>query len=120
MLIKNLIKLSKYQQLSIIILSIYISGVSASHASNFNAGVVMNIMTVEQRTSYIMGLIDGLAYSRWQRDKPSEVSMKCIYDWYFRDNAALWKNTLAPSFERYKDKPATAILYVLTKKECGA
>jgi len=120
MLIKNMIKLSKYQQLSIIILCICAAEVNVAHASNFNAGLVMNKMTDEQRTSYIMGLVDGLAYSRWQRDKPSEVGMKCIYDWYFQDNAALWKNTLVPTFERYKDKPATAILYALTKKECGA
>ena len=120
MLTNILQNLSKYQQISIIILGICVGEVSSAYASNFNAGVVMNKMTAEQRTSYIMGLVDGLAYSRWQHDKPSEVGMKCIYDWYFQDNAALWKNTLAPTFERYKGRPATAILYVLTKKECGA
>jgi len=94
-------------------------GVNLSRASEFNADVVMNEFSKEQRVNYMIGLVDGLAYARWQRDKPSNVGMKCIYDWYYKDNSALWKNTLAPVFKRYKDKPATAIIYVLTKKECG-
>jgi len=55
-------------------------GVNLSRASEFNADVVMNEFSKEQRVNYMIGLVDGLAYARWQRDKPSNVGMKCIYD----------------------------------------
>jgi len=96
-----------------------VTGTNIANASEFNADKVMNKMNAEQRSSYMMGLVDGIAYSRWQRDKPDETGMKCIYDWYYQNNDALWKNTLVPVFKRYKDRPVTAILYVLTKKKCG-
>jgi len=84
MLNNKWLKLSKYQQIYIIILSVFMGGVNLSRASEFNADVVMNEFSKEQRVNYMIGLVDGLAYARWQRDKPSNVGMKCIYDWYYK------------------------------------
>lgn len=92
---------------------------SSAQASDFNADAVLNNLNEEQRSSYMMGLVDGLAYARWLKDKPSEVGMRCIYDWYYQNNAALWKSTLLPAFETHGDKPVTAILFVLSKRKCG-
>ncbi|MCP4181853.1 MAG: hypothetical protein GY761_00820 [Hyphomicrobiales bacterium] len=100
-------------------MSIFTSSGSAQ-AQSLNAGAVMNEMNSDQRVGYVSGVIEGLAYSRFVRDKPNETGMQCIYDWYYKDNAKRWKNSLFPVFEKYKDKPVGVILYVLTKKACGA
>uniref|UniRef100_A0A2A4Z266 Rap1a immunity protein domain-containing protein n=1 Tax=OCS116 cluster bacterium TaxID=2030921 RepID=A0A2A4Z266_9PROT len=113
------IKLIKYKQIVTIMFGMLIAGITPSFATEFNADVIMNKMTKEQRTSYLMGLIDGLAYSRWQRDKPDETGMQCIYNWYLKDTNKLLENKIIPMFKKYKDKPATAIFYVLIKRECG-
>jgi len=112
-------KLSKYQQLYVIILGMTIGSVNITQASELNAGAVMSKMNTDQRFSYVSGVIEGLAYSRWQRDKPDETGMKCIHNWYYQDKAKRWESTIIPVFERYKDKSVGAILYVLTKKKCG-
>ena len=90
------------------------------NAQSLNAGAVMNDMNSDQRVGYVSGVIEGLAYSRFIRDNPNETGMKCIYDWYYKDNAELWESTLFPIFEKYKDRPVGVILYVLTEKACAA
>ena len=119
MLNKCSLKLSKCKFLPAIIFTSMLCGGNVTQAKDMNAGVVMDEMNSDQRAGYVMGVIDGLAYARFVRDKPSEEGMKCIYDWYYKDNAERWKSTLFPMFERHRDKPVSTILYVLTKKECG-
>nr|WP_319390397.1 hypothetical protein [uncultured Cohaesibacter sp.] len=109
----------KAQQAAILAALAMVSA-NAANATDFNAGVVMKKMNAEQRKWYVSGVVDGLAYARFLQDKPSEVGMQCIYDWYFNDNEKLWNNTLIPTFERYSDKPVTAIIHVLSQKKCGA
>jgi len=93
--------------------------INTSHASSLNAGAIMNKMNLGQRHGYISGVIEGLAYSRFLRDKPNETGMKCIYDWYYSGKAKKWK-TIETWFGRHPNKPAGVLLYVLIKKECGA
>lgn len=89
---------------------------SPAHA--INGDDVINKMTVDQRHSYLVGLIDGLAYSRFLRDRPNEDSSKCVYDWYYEGGKDV-KLKIRNWFNRHPDKPATALMYVLVKKECG-
>ena len=117
--IKRVLKLSKYQLFTAILFPLMLGVENAAQAEKLNAGVVMDKMTSEQRVSYVSGVIEGLAYARFVRDKPSEKGMKCIYDWFYKDNAELWKTKLFPMFDRHRDKPVGVILYVLAKKECG-
>ncbi len=111
--------LSKYQQLSVIILIMLIAGANISNASELNAGAVMNKMNADERFGYLSGVIEGLAYSRWLRDKPDSTGMSCIYNWYYKGGK---KNTgrLDTWLNRHPDKPVGALMYVLIKKECGA
>lgn len=96
-----------------------ITSVNISQASQLNAGAVMNKMNADERFGYISGVVEGLAYSRWQRDKPNSTGMRCVYDWYYKggkDNARkldVWLN-------RHPDKPVGALMHVLIKKDCGA
>lgn len=78
----------------------------------------MNKMGPEQRIGYINGVIEGLAFSRWLRDKPDTRGMKCIYDWYYRAPDKNWEK-IAAWLNRHPDKPVGGLLHVLIKGECG-
>lgn len=90
-----------------------------ANAKNLNAGFVLNEMNVDERVGYISGVIEGLAYSRFLRDKPSEEGMSCVYRWYDNGGASQMKKIRA-WFARHPDKPVGVLLYVLIKKKCGA
>ncbi len=92
------------------------SGVESAKAQN--AGDIMNKMNDDQRTGYLAGVVEGLAYSRWLRDNPSNVGMKCIYDWFYNGGIDL-QRSIDSWFDRHPDKPAGPLLFVLIKKECG-
>lgn len=88
-----------------------------ANAEALNAGFVLNKMNTDQRVSFITGAVEGLAYSRYLRDKPDQSGMQCISAWYAKSNSLdnIWQ-----WFARHPDKPAGVLLYVLIKKECGA
>ena len=93
-------------------------GVNAQ-ASDLTAGVVMDKMSQDERHGYVAGVIEGLAVARYNRDKPDGTGSGCIYDWYYKDSKERWLKTILPTFTKHSDKTVGAILYVLTKKECG-
>ena len=112
------VKLSKYKQMVSIIFGILLVGISPSFASGLNADAVLNKMNADERFGYISGVIEGLAYSRWLKDRPNDIGMQCIYKWYYeggKENAVKLNEWL----KRHPDKPVGALLYVLLKKECG-
>lgn len=97
------------------------SGVSIpqnASAEEMNAGVVLEKMTVSERVSHIAGVIEGLAYARWLKDKPDAAGSQCIYDWYY-DGGEVVARKIHTWFEHHADKPVGALLYVLIKQECG-
>ena len=67
----------------------------------------------------LSGLVEGLAYSRFLRDRPDETAMKCATNWFYADTAKRWRQ-IKTVFEKYQDKPPTVLVYTLMKKECGA
>lgn len=93
------------------------ANVEQANAENFDAGFVMNKMTSDQQVSYIAGVIEGLAYSRWLRDRPNTDGMNCIYNWYSRTDK--W-GQIESFFGLHPDKSVGPLLYILTKKDCGA
>ena len=117
MLSENRKNLSKYKYLIGIIIPIVFGAAGAAQAQQLNAGFVLNKMSSKESGAYISGIIEGLAYSRYLRDKPSETGMQCIYDWYYGGNGqgkAIW-----PLLKRHEDKPVGVLLQVLIKKQCG-
>lgn len=119
MLVNNALILSISKSFPAILFSTMLGAGNAALAQDVNAGAVMDKMNSDQRIGYVSGVVEGLAYARFVKDKPSEEGMKCIYDWYYKDNDKRWKETLLPMFDRHRDKPVGVILHVLTKKECG-
>ncbi|MCP4182466.1 MAG: hypothetical protein GY761_04010 [Hyphomicrobiales bacterium] len=110
-------KLSKYQQIFFIILGMLVAETNVVKASELNAGFVMNKMSADEQVSYVAGVVEGLAYSRYLRDKPDQSGMKCVYDWYAGENVT---RQVDQWFKRHPDKPVGVLLHVLIKKECGA
>lgn len=92
---------------------------SGKEAIALTADDVLNKMNIEQRVSYIGGMLEGLATARWYKDRPNADGMDCIYDWYYQEPTADMWNSLITWFQRHPDKEAGALLYVLIKQECG-
>lgn len=119
MCVKKSLKLSKYQQLSIIILGVMLGCVDSRQVEAQTAGDVIGKMNPDQRWNYIAGVVEGLAFARWTKDKPDKTGMKCIYDWYYQGDKRNFNRTMT-WLERHPDKPVGGLLYVLIKKDCGA
>ena len=110
--------LTTYKQLSAILLC---SGAFASFggaAQALTADDVLNKMNSDQQTSYIAGVVGGLAYSRFLRDRPDTTGMSCIQGWYYGSGTDKWAQ-IETWFSRNIDQQAEPLLYVLIKRECG-
>lgn len=91
---------------------------SASPTAAQNAGDVLDRMGSTEQASYIAGVVEGLAYSRFLRDRPDEAGMSCIYDWYYNGQAEKW-TLIEQWFSRHPERPVGAMLYVLIGRDCG-
>ena len=88
-------------------------------AEQITAGSLSDNMTADERFAYIAGVTEGLAYSRFLKDRPDETGMSCIYDWFYGGKIRT-RRRIDAWFARHPDKPVGTLLYVLIKKECGA
>ena len=82
------------------------------------AGIILEKMSSEQRSAYVAGVVEGLAYARFQRDGKQEDGLKCIYDWFYKEGGDTAR-TIYAAFERYPNYPAGVIVWTLMKKKCG-
>ena len=102
-----------------VVCSIFLAALGSADAARAQtAGDVLDKMPAEQQASYIAGVIEGLAYARFLRDRPDETGMQCIYDWYYGSGAEKW-GQIEQWFRRHADKPVGALVHVLTERECG-
>ncbi|MBI1290184.1 hypothetical protein GC173_02925 [bacterium] len=87
------------------------------------ARMVVEEMPVRERTSYIAGVVDGLAYARFRKDtltkgEKDESGMKCILEWFRADSLAKLQRIEA-TFKKYGDEYPPILLTLMVKKECG-
>lgn len=78
----------------------------------------MEKMTAEQRSSYIAGIIEGLAYARYAKDGKAEPGMKCIYQWLYEKEGTQRK--IYAAFNNFKDYLPGAVIAAMVENECGA
>ncbi len=90
-----------------------------SHAENLDAGAVLNEMETKQQSAFVTGIVQGLAYARFLRDRPNEDGFRCVSGWLNGDAKGNW-NKILTLFERHSTKPPAVLLHVLIKKDCGA
>lgn len=112
--------LSKYKYIFAIILPmIAMNTQNVDATEKLDAGFVLNQMDEKNRSGFIAGIVEGLAYARFLRDKPNDEGMRCVTGWYYQDTAKRWK-TIKAVFTKYQDKPPAVLVHLLIKKECGA
>lgn len=98
-------------------------GVLPSQARDLSVGAVLDDMPVRERTSYIMGVIEGLGYARFRKDtmlsgEKDERGMKCIYEWFYTDNTAAL-DKIEAAFEQYRQHTPALVVTALVRQECG-
>ncbi|MCB1385953.1 MAG: hypothetical protein KDJ29_13915 [Hyphomicrobiales bacterium] len=96
-----------------------LGGMGNAAAQNLNAGFVLDEMTPGQRISYIQGVMDGLAYSRFLQDRPDTTVYDCIVNWYQTEHESKHRFVMR-WLAKHPEKPANVLLYTIVKKECGA
>lgn len=75
-------------------------------------------MDTDAQYHYVSGILEGLGYSRFLRDKPSEDGLKCIQGWLLKDGAARWQ-IVEQWLDHHKEKQAGVIINAIVSKECG-
>lgn len=80
-------------------------------------------MPVRERTSYVMGVVEGIAYARFRKDtilsgEKDERGMKCIFDWFYKDNTAAF-DKIEAAFEQHRQHTPALVVTALVRQECG-
>ena len=81
------------------------------------AGVVAEKMSAGERYTYVAGIVEGLAYARFQKDGKSPKGMSCIYDWFYKDKATIGR--VEQMFRENPDYPPGAVVGVMAEAQCG-
>lgn len=83
----------------------------------------MEKMPARERTAYIIGLVEGLAYARFRKDTiaagtKTDAGMNCIYGWLYTDSMTAL-DRIEAVFRKYSDHFPATLLATMIKKECG-
>ena len=96
---------------------------SEAEATEFDAGVVMQKMPVDQRAWDVQGVVGGLAFSRYERDNPPVeggakvvTGMNCIYDWFYEKPRTI--DLIYAAFGKFPSYTPAAIIHNLVKQTC--
>lgn len=73
-------------------------------------------METEHRFPYATGIVEGLAYARYQRDGKQLAGMKCIYEWGMKAETV---SKIFQAFEAFPDYSPGAVVAAMAEKECG-
>jgi hypothetical protein len=80
------------------------------------AGVVAERMEPADRVSYAAGLVEGIAFARYQLGNQDTEAMACVYDWFFSGQQRT--NLIFEAFERFPDYTPGAVVAALTNRAC--
>lgn len=88
----------------------------AAPAFAVTAADVLDKMSADERQGYISGALEMAmtAASNQGNGKKAE----CILNWYYKGDGSAAK-TLIAALDRYRDKPASAVIGALLDKQCG-
>lgn len=77
----------------------------------------MEKMDAVQRSAYMAGVIEGLAYARFERDGGTTEGMGCIYRWYYEADGTIAK--IHSAFDAFPDHLPGAVIAAMVAKVCG-
>ena len=92
--------------------------IAANDAGAQSAGDILENTSPQHRIGYVNGVIEGLAFARYLRDRPDTTGMKCIYNWHLKGEGSNW-NRIVAWLEQHPEQRVGALIYVLVKQECG-
>lgn len=100
-----------------------VTGVHPALAAEMTAGTIMKEMPARERATYIMGIVEGIAYGRFRKDTiasgaKDEAGMKCILAWFYRDMLASYER-IEGAFRQYEQHMPSTVVAAMAKKECG-
>lgn len=83
----------------------------------------MKDMPARERTAYVSGIVEGLAYGRFRKDTlaggaKDQAGMNCVLNWYYKDALGTLLRIEA-TFNKYPDEYPPVLLNLMIKKECG-
>jgi len=87
-------------------------------AQDMTAGVILDKMNSDQRTGFLAGVVEGLAYARFEREGNEEPGMKCIYRWFYEKEGTM--ENIHEAFNHFRDYMPGAVIAAMVQKECGA
>lgn len=96
-----------------------INGLQANQVHALTGGDVLTKLDTKERYSYVSGVVEGLGYARFVKDRPNQTGSKCIHDWFYKGGTERWDEIKA-WFDHHKEKSAGTILYAMVSKECGS
>ena len=100
------------------LLGIMINGLQVEEAKALTGGEILTKYGTEAQIQHIGGVLSGLSYARFLKDRPNEDGYKCIEGWLSQDTTARWQTT-QQWLEHHKEKPVAVIIHAMVSKDCG-
>ncbi len=91
--------------------------IDASPVLALTARDVTEKMSKEDRYNYLSGLIDMRAFQAAQSG--DTAFSKCVNDAYYRDKEGVAWTAVLESLQKFPDRQAATIVFLLTQKMCG-
>ena len=87
-------------------------------AEDMTSGDVVHRLKSEEASAFLAGIIEGMAYARYQRDGQDPAGMDCIKSWFYETNGTPAK--VLSAMENFSEHAPAAVLAAMIQKECGA
>lgn len=86
-----------------------------ANSQELTAGTVVTEMESGDRFPFVTGIVEGLAYARYQSDGKQTAGMQCLYEWGFNaDNVV----KIYDAFKAFPDYTPAAVVAAMAEKEC--
>ncbi|MFN3170700.1 MAG: hypothetical protein ACE37E_08405 [Hyphomicrobiales bacterium] len=99
-----------------LVTSAAITALPVAAETAMTAGVIAERMPQEDRFPYAAGLVEGIAFGRYQMGGQDVASMTCIFDWFYDGDGMTL--LVFEAFERFPDYTAGAVVAALTNRAC--
>jgi len=104
--------------ISAIVTALMFGFASGDRAHALTGDDILTKLDTDAQYQYITGVLEGLGYARFLKDKPDQTGIKCIQTW-FNDNPTERWDIVKQWLEQHKEKPVGVIVYAMVSKDCG-
>lgn len=101
---------------AVIATGVVMAAVPNAAETPMTAGVIAERMEFEDRFPFAAGLVEGIAFSRYQTGGQDVAAMECIFDWFYSGQRRT--DLIFEAFGRFPDYTAGAVVAALTNRAC--